>query len=86
MIPGMRLTIDLSDELVRSAEARAHAAGETLEALVERAVAREVGGPSNALQDAMEYPLIRGRRVQTDVDPDTLDGVLTADEAQDHTT
>lgn len=41
----MRATVDLPDELMRAAKARAAARGESLKELFERAVATEVGHP-----------------------------------------
>lgn len=53
----MRTTVDLPDELMRAAKARAATRGESLKELFERAVATEVGRPRTRRR--VSLPLIK---------------------------
>ena len=53
----MRTTVDLPDELMRAAKARAATRGESLKELFERAVAAEVGRPRSGRR--VTFPLIK---------------------------
>jgi hypothetical protein len=52
----MRTTVDLPDELMRAAKARAASRGESLKTLFERAVATEVGRPRRCRR--VSFPLV----------------------------
>lgn len=53
----MRTTVDLPDELMRAAKARAATRGESLKDLVTRAVATEIGRPRHDRR--VSFPLIK---------------------------
>jgi hypothetical protein len=63
----MRTTVEFPVELFRKAKARAASRGESLKALITRAVAAEVGeAPSRTARERMTLPLFgnpKGRRV-----------------------
>lgn len=82
----MRTTIDLPDPLMRAAKAKAATAGESLKALFERAIAREVGRPTAGAERVIEYPIIRSQRVGADFSNDELAEILADDEAEDYAT
>lgn len=83
----MRTTVDLPEPLMRAAKAKAATAGEPLKVLFERAIAREVGAPSTGEpKEAVEYPLVRSRRVGVDFTNERLEDMLAADEVERYAT
>ena len=68
---------------MRAAKAKAATAGESLKALVERAVAREVAAPA-ASRHHVEYPLIRSRRTGPDLSNEDIADLLAEDDAQQY--
>jgi plasmid stability protein len=78
----MRTTVDLPDELMRAAKARAAEHGESLKELLARAVAREVrvhaGRPRNA---RVVLPLVGGDGPAVDVTNADIEAVLAAEDA-----
>ncbi|NDL56423.1 hypothetical protein [Phytoactinopolyspora mesophila] len=80
----MRTTVDLPDELIRAAKARAAERGETLKELFTRLLAREVKSPASTPQKGrVSLPLIGDAEgtsvVTTNAD---LEAALTADDAE----
>jgi hypothetical protein len=80
----MRTTIDLPDDLIRAAKARAAERGESLKELFTRAIVGELGGPPKALRmGKVALPLVgRGAEptiTMTNVD---IESALAADDSE----
>jgi hypothetical protein len=80
----MRTTVDLPDELMRAAKAKAAASGESLKDLFARAVAKELGRRSPVPREGrVALPLIaRDAEPSVDVTDDAIADALEADDVE----
>ena len=68
ILPHVRTTIDINEELLRAV--KAHAAGErkTLKVTIEQALREFLADPPHTVADAPPLPVFRGQGVQPGVD------------------
>lgn len=75
----MRTTVDLPDELMRAAKARAATRGESLKELFERAVSTEIGRPQQGRR--VSFPLVKSTGPHKT--QDEIDAILATEEEAD---
>lgn len=82
----MRTTVQLPDDLLRTAKAEAAARGETLKEFLTRAISHELGtAAAPPKRGRVELPLVGSARPGTvDLDNADIEGIFAAEDAGKH--